>query len=81
VIRFLSKSAFLSMAGAAILLGGCTTTADVQHAQSTADQALEAAQHAQHTADDALSAAHGAQQGVDQMRQEERSEHHGGERG
>ncbi|HUO87723.1 MAG TPA: Lpp/OprI family alanine-zipper lipoprotein [Rhizomicrobium sp.] len=86
-MNFLSKATLLSMAGAALMLGGCASVDDVRRAQSTADQALSAAQHAQSTADQALStaqsaqsAAQAAQQGVDQLRNEFNAhmvKHHG----
>jgi hypothetical protein len=85
VINILSRASLISMAGAAVLMGGCATRESVEHAQGTADQAMSAAQHAQQTADQALSTAQGAQQSVDQMKQEEMQEeqmhHHRGQRG
>ena len=80
--RYLNKGSLLAVAAVALLASGCTTTQGVQHAQSTADQALSTAQEAKQMAADAQAAAHAAQQGVDQMRSEESSEHHhGGQRG
>jgi PBP1b-binding outer membrane lipoprotein LpoB len=70
-MHFARKSIVMSMAGAAMLLGGCASQEDVRHAQATADDALAAAHHAQQTADQALSAAQTAQQGVDQLRQQQ----------
>ena len=83
MIGILKKSAFVAVAGSAILLGGCATKESVEHAQMTADTALTTAQHAQTTADQALSTAQGAQQSVDQLRTEEqtRTTTHRGQRG
>ena len=83
--NILSKASLISMAAAAVLMGGCATKDDVEKAQTTADQAMAAAQHAQGTADQALSTAQGAQQSIDQFKQEEmqeeQSHHHRGQRG
>jgi hypothetical protein len=84
VTSILSRSALLSMAGAALLLGGCASTDDVKHAQDTADQALAAAHHSQESADSAMSAAQAAQQSVDQLRSQMNSAppmRHRGEKG
>ena len=62
------KAIVMSLAGAALMLGGCASVDDVKHAQATADEALAAAHHAQQTADQAMSAAQTAQQGVDQLK-------------
>ena len=78
-----NRSSLISLAGAALLLGGCASVDDVKHAQATADQAMSTAQHAQATADQALSAAQAAQQGVDQERSQMtqwEQMHHRGER-
>ena len=49
--RILSKGAFLSLAATALVVSGCATKDEVQHAQATADQALSAAQAAQRSSD------------------------------
>lgn len=67
-MNYLSKSSLIVITATGLLLGGCATKEDVEHAQATADQALGTAQHAQGTADQALSAAQGAQQSVDKLR-------------
>lgn len=44
----------LSLATAALLFGGCASVAQIERAQSTADEALQKAEQAQRTADEAL---------------------------
>ena len=64
----LRKVALLSTVAGTLVLGGCATEEEVQHAQATADQALSTAQGAQQSATAAMGAAQTAQQGVDQLR-------------
>lgn len=59
--KLLALAAMVSVMG----LGGCASTADLQKAQSTADQAQTEAQQAQSTANDAMAAAKKAQATAD----------------
>lgn len=55
-------------AAAALMLSGCATTEEVEHAQATADTALSTAQQAQAAAGNAHAAAASAQTTADQAR-------------
>lgn len=74
--KFIGKTTFVLMLAAPLLLGGCATQEDVEHAQSTADAAMAAAQRAQSSADaaaqkadQAAAAAKAANDRIDQMQQ------------
>ncbi len=54
------KFAGLTVLAAPLLAGGCATRESVEHAQATADQALQLAQTASQKADAAMSAANSA---------------------
>lgn len=82
----IQKTIIISLAGAALMLGGCASVEEVHHAQATADhaqatadEALGAAHHAQQTADQALTTAQTSQQGVDELKNSSTS--HRGPRG
>jgi len=79
----LRKLALLSAVAGTLVLGGCATEDEVQHAQATADTALSTAQQAQQSASAAMSAAQNAQQGVDQLntRVNALEQRHRGQRG
>jgi ABC-type phosphate/phosphonate transport system substrate-binding protein len=76
----LSKGALVSAVAISLLAGGCATKESVEHAQSTADQALSAAQAAQHAADQNRTDINSLQQELEQMKSAPPPRHHG-ERG
>jgi hypothetical protein len=65
----LRSSALVVLLAGPLMLGGCATQDAVEHAQSTADEALSAAQHAQATADAASQKADTATQSADSASQ------------
>lgn len=60
MLTSLKSASAVGLLAGALLLGGCATKEEVEHAQATADQAMSAAQRAQSTADSATSAAQAA---------------------
>jgi outer membrane murein-binding lipoprotein Lpp len=81
------KSAWVAVIGGSLLLAGCASIDDVKHAQSTADQALDAAHgaqgaadHAQQTADQArgeVNALSGRVSSIEQQLDAYKARHHG----
>jgi hypothetical protein len=67
--KLLGSSALVVLLAGPLMLGGCATRESVEHAQSTADEALSAAQHAQATADTASQKADAAAQSADSANQ------------
>ena len=63
--KILGSSALVVLLAGPLMLGGCATQEAVEHAQSTADEALSAAQHAQAAADTASQKADAAAQSAD----------------
>ena len=51
--KYLVKAVIIAAMGGTLALGGCASVEDVQKAQATANQALDAAHQAQQTADQA----------------------------
>lgn len=63
--KILRNSALAVLLAGPLMLGGCATQEAVEHAQSTANEALSTAQHAQATADAANQKADAAAQSAD----------------
>lgn len=64
------KGASALALASALLLGACASQDSVEHAQATADQALQAAQAASQKADAATAAANSANARADRMYQQ-----------
>lgn len=59
-MRAITRTSFIFVIGAGVLLGGCATTESVEHAQATADSAKTDAASAHSAADRAQTSADGA---------------------
>ena len=77
----LSKGPLVSVVAMALLAGGCATKESVEHAQSTADQALSAAQAAQKSADQNRTDINTMQQEIQELKTAPPPSRHHGERG